>query len=113
MMREHEHRVMEWRVHSPPAVPWLLGLPGTRMAAEHVPSHHRGADVRKRLLDQCAARVDLAAFEAVQRPPDGERKDPLVQAHTANSKGIVHALARSEERRVGKEVRSRWEQAGE
>ena len=63
------------------------------MAAEHVPSHHRGADVRKRLLDQCAARVDLAAFEAVHRPPDGERKDPLVQAHTANSKGIVHALA--------------------
>src|SRR5439155_17120070 len=95
VMGEHEHGMMERRVDSPPAIPRLLGIPGTRVAAEHVAPHHGGPDVSERILDNARAFVDLAALKALHRAPDGEWKHPLVQRHTANPEGVVDALART------------------
>src|SRR5262245_29160433 len=60
--REHEHRVMERRINSPPAVPWIPGVPWAGPSAKHVSPHHRGPDVGQRFLyDRCAF-VDFPAF---------------------------------------------------
>src|SRR5260221_3706698 len=70
VLREHEHRMVERWVDSPPPVPRFRWIPGTGVAAEHVPPHHGGSDVGKRLLDDLAALVYLSALEAVHRSPD-------------------------------------------
>jgi hypothetical protein len=83
---------MKRRIISPPAVPRLSGIPGARVAAEHVPAHDRGADVGQRFLDHPGALIHLPALEAVHRPEDGERKHPLMQPLSANPEWIVLAL---------------------
>src|SRR5438132_3634746 len=93
VMRKNEHGVMERRVDSPPTVPWLLGPPGARMTSEHVAPHHRGSDVRERLLDHLGARVHRSSFEPMHGAPGGERKGPFVQTHSADPERIVDALA--------------------
>jgi len=95
VMREHEHRVVEWRVGSPPTVPRLVGVPRSGVAAEHVAAHHGGPDVGERFFHNRGAFVHFAAFEADHRAPDREWKCPLVQAHAAGSERIVHALVRT------------------
>src|SRR5688572_32390863 len=91
-MREHEYRMVKRRVDAPPPVPWLLGIPGTRMAAEHVATHDGGADVRHRLFDDGRALVDDAAVHSLHLPPDSKRKYPLVQPHAADAERVLHAL---------------------
>src|SRR5262245_6213219 len=92
VMREHEHRVMERRVGSPPTGPRSLGIPGTRVAAEHIAPHHGGADVCKGLLDNRRARVDLSALKAMHRAPDREWERPLVKAHATDPERIFDTL---------------------
>ena len=62
------------------------------MPAEHVAAHDGGADVRHGLFDDARAVVRDSAVQPLGRPPDGERKHPLVQAHSADAKRILHAL---------------------
>src|SRR6185295_18712981 len=57
VVRENEHRVMERRTGTPPSVPRIPCVPGAWMTAKHVASHHGGADVRKRFLDDRSAFV--------------------------------------------------------
>src|SRR6266404_318161 len=90
---EYEYRVMVWRIDSPPTLPRFFGVPGARMAAEHVASHHGGSNVGQRLLYDDGTFVDLATFEALHLPPRFERKHPLVQPHATDPERVVHALA--------------------
>src|SRR5205823_623746 len=55
VMGENEYGVMKRRILSPPAVPRLRRIPRARMAAEHVASHDRRADVGERFLDDLVA----------------------------------------------------------
>src|SRR5688572_24069608 len=95
VMGEDEHRVMERRVVTPPAVPWVVPIPRTGVPAEHVPSHDRGADPRLLLLDDLRAFVDLTARKSMRPTPCGDRDDPLVETIAADPERVLHALVES------------------
>jgi hypothetical protein len=78
-MGEDEHVVVVGRVVAPPASP-LLGAPVTTAnRAEHVSTHHAGADVLARFLDYPCALIHLAALLAVRFAPGGQRNHPVVE----------------------------------
>jgi len=93
--RQDEDRMMERRILAPPSVPGLVRGPGARVASEHISSHNRRADVGEELVDDGAALVRLPALLAVCLTPGGGGENPLMQAHSADTEGVLHALIRS------------------
>src|SRR5205807_6325589 len=94
VMGDDEHGVVVGRVVAPPARP-LLVAPGTTAGrAEHVPAHHRSADVLARFLDYPSALVDFAALLAVGLAPGGQRNHPVVEPLAALAERVLPALVR-------------------
>src|SRR4029078_8627554 len=73
-----------------------LVAPGTTAGrAEHIPAHHRGADVLPRFLDYPSALVHLAAFLAVGLAPGGQRNHPAMEPLAALAERVLLALVRA------------------
>src|SRR5580704_15024513 len=94
-MGEDEHGVVVGRVVAPPARPLLVAPGTTADRAEHVPAHHRGADVLPRFLDYPCALVHLAPLLAVGLAPGGQRNNPVVEPLAALAERILLALVRA------------------
>ena len=95
VMGEDEHGVVVGRVVTPPARP-LLVAPGTTPGrAEHVPAHHRGADVLPRLLEYRCALVHLAPLLAVGSAPGGQRNHPVVEPLATLAERVLLTLVRA------------------
>src|SRR6266487_4608314 len=95
VMGEDEHGVVVGRVVTPPARP-LLVAPGTTAGrAEHVPAHHRGADILPRFLDYPCALVHLAPLLAVGLAPGGQRNNPVVEPLAALAERVLLTLVRA------------------
>src|SRR5206468_13104285 len=78
-----------------PARP-LLVAPGTTVdGAEHVPAHHRGADVLPRFLEHRRVHVHLAPLLAVGSAPGGQRNHPVVQPLATLAERVLLALVRA------------------
>src|SRR5450631_3425046 len=110
VVRENEHRVMERRIGSPPAVPWILGVPRARVPAKHVAPHDRSADAGERLLDDRAAFVDLATLQAMERTELRELEGPLMQASATDSERVLHALAGTGDKAIERHRDSKTQQ---
>jgi predicted ester cyclase len=95
VMGEDEHGVVVGRVVTPPARPLLVSPGTTAGRAEHVPAHHRGADVLPRFLDYPSALVHLAAFLAVGLAPGGQRNHPAMEPLAALAERVLLALVRA------------------
>jgi hypothetical protein len=92
---QYEDRRVIRRIVAPPASPRRVLAPRARAAAEHVPAHDDGTDVRLRLLDGERAGVHLAALQALCRAPGREVEHPLMERHPALAERVLLALVRA------------------
>src|ERR1043165_5635280 len=128
MVRQHKHRNVIRRVLPPPALPVLI-RPRATNRPEHVAPQDPGTNIRKpahRKVIVNAGRPAALSGHLVKEP---RGKDPLMHRLPAHPQRVLHTLirtgpkpierytetvntelchGRSEERRVGKECRSRW-----
>ena len=68
---------------------------GAADGAEHVPAHHRGADVLARFFEYPRALGHLAPLLAVGFAPGGQRNDPIVEPLAALAERVLLALVRA------------------
>src|SRR6266496_4037314 len=95
VMGDNEYGVVVGRVVAPPARPLLVAPGTTTDRAEHVPAHHRSADVLPRFLDYPCALVHLAPLLAVGLAPGGQRNHPVVEPLAALAERVLLALVRA------------------
>src|SRR6266508_749666 len=91
-MRKDEHRHVEWRVASPPAVCVGVVCPRSLPAAEHSPAHDDGTGRAEPFCnDLVVDRLGVAAREPVGLAPACEPEGPFVQplAALAQLEGLV------------------------
>jgi hypothetical protein len=98
--RQHEHRMVEGRVLSPPAVcVWIVG-PRALTAAVHPPTHDRRRRVADRFLDEVRVHVRLTVRETVSLAEGLGRERPLVQPTAALPKRLLERGVRSSDETV-------------
>src|SRR2546421_3558235 len=91
---EDEHRDVEGRVVTPPALAVGVALPGPLAAAEHAAAHHDGAGRAQRFRDELVVRARLAAGQAVRLAKALEPKGPLVQLVAALAQRVLERRSR-------------------
>src|SRR5688572_33077221 len=84
------------------------GLPLQNARAAMIMVHGRGATAESILSLAPALGVEGFAFLAPQAAGNTWYPNSFLAPIASNEPGITSGLARSEERRVGKECRSRW-----
>jgi hypothetical protein len=94
-MGENEHGIVVGRLVAPPARPLLVAPGPTADRAEHVSTHHAGAEVLDRLLEYLCALVHLAALLAVGLAPGCQRNHPIVEPLAALAERVLLALVRA------------------
>ncbi len=92
VMGEDEDRLVEGWIVAPPALPGIVAPGTTGRWAELAAAHDLGADVRVFLSHDRIAVVLLPALHAVELAPDLEHDEPVVQALTALTEWVLHAL---------------------